>query len=56
MIPEAHTREIAAGLPHSQLQIFPGAGHGALLEIPEQFNAVLERFFEQAKRTQNGRD
>lgn len=56
MIPEPHTREIAAGLPHSQLHIFPGAGHGALLEIPEQFNAVLERFFEQAKRTQNGRD
>lgn len=45
MIPEPHTRAIAAGLPHAQLHIFPGASHGALQEVPADFNAVVEAFF-----------
>ncbi len=45
LIPAAHTRAIAAGLPHAQLHIFPGAGHGALQEVPDQFNATVEQFF-----------
>jgi pimeloyl-ACP methyl ester carboxylesterase len=44
IIPADHTRAIAAGLPHAQLHIFPGASHGALQEIPEAFNAVVEHF------------
>lgn len=45
VIPAAHTRLIAAGLPHAQLHIFAGAGHGALQEVPEVFNATVEEFF-----------
>ena len=44
MIPEAHTRLIAAGLPHARLHIFPGAGHGALMEVPDAFNAAVDAF------------
>jgi pimeloyl-ACP methyl ester carboxylesterase len=44
LIPEPHTREIAAGLPHSQLHIFPGAGHDALQTVPDKFNQVVDQF------------
>lgn len=47
MIPEPHTRAIAAGLPHATLHLFPGAGHGALMEQPDAFNATLQAFFAQ---------
>jgi pimeloyl-ACP methyl ester carboxylesterase len=46
MIPDAHTREIAAALAHSRLHIFAGAGHGALQEVPDIFNAVTDDFFQ----------
>lgn len=45
MIPEPSTRAIAAGLPHAQLHIFPGATHGALQEIPAEFNRIVAEFF-----------
>lgn len=45
MIPEPSTRAIAAGLPHAQLHIFPGATHGAPQEIPTEFNRVVAEFF-----------
>lgn len=45
MIPEAHTHEIAALLPHSTLRIFAGANHAALMEVPEPFNAEINAFF-----------
>ncbi|MBI5422587.1 MAG: alpha/beta fold hydrolase [Opitutae bacterium] len=44
MIPEPSTRVIAAGLPHAQLHIFPGASHGALQDIPAEFNRVVSAF------------
>lgn len=44
MIPEPHTRAIAQGLPRGRLHLFPGAGHGVLLEIPETFNAIVDAF------------
>ena len=45
LIPAPHTRLIAAGLPRAQLHLFAGAGHGALQEQPEAFNATVEAFF-----------
>ncbi len=45
LIPAVHTRGIAAGLPHAKLHIFPGAGHAALQEVPEAFNATVDNFF-----------
>lgn len=49
MIPEPHTRLIAASIPGARLHIFPGAGHGALLEVPDAFNAVVESFLDSAR-------
>lgn len=49
MIPEPHTRLIAASLRQAQLHIFPGASHAALLEKPEQFNATVAGFFQSVK-------
>lgn len=49
MIPEPHTRAIAAGLPHARLHLFRGAGHGALQEVPEEFNRVVEEFLSQGR-------
>ena len=46
LIPDAHTRTIAAELPHARLHIFAGADHGALQEQPDIFNATLEQFFD----------
>lgn len=44
LIPVKHTRLIAASLPHAQLHVFAGADHGALQEVPAEFNAVVARF------------
>lgn len=44
MIPEPSTRAIAAGLPHARLHIFKGASHGALQEVPAEFNRVVAEF------------
>jgi pimeloyl-ACP methyl ester carboxylesterase len=51
MIPEPHTRLIAASLRHAQLQIFAGASHAALLEQPEQFNEIVAAFFQSVKNS-----
>jgi len=45
MIPEPHTRLIAASLRHSRLHIFPRASHAALQEKPVEFNQTVEAFF-----------
>lgn len=31
-------------LPHSQLEIFPSAGHAIFVDQPERFNASLDKF------------
>lgn len=45
IISAEHTRRIAAGLSHAELHIFPGAGHSALQDVPDAFNATVEQFF-----------
>lgn len=49
MIPEPHTRLIASSLPRARLFIFKGAGHGALMEVPDAFNAEVEGFLREAR-------
>jgi pimeloyl-ACP methyl ester carboxylesterase len=44
MIPEPHTREIAASLPHSTLHIFKDASHSVPREKASLFNATVEDF------------
>lgn len=46
LTPSAHSRAIAAALPHATLVELPGAGHLALLEQPEPTNAALTEFLE----------
>ena len=38
LVLEAHTRAIAAHLPHATCFIFPGASHNAPWEVPTEFN------------------
>jgi 3-oxoadipate enol-lactonase len=41
--PVANARQLAAGIPDSELQLIPGAGHAFPLEVPEaSLRAVLE--------------
>mgnify|MGYP001547368022 CR=1 FL=1 len=47
LIPEGHTRAIAAALRHSALRIFAGASHAALQEVPALFNAAVDDFLAQ---------
>lgn len=46
MIPEPHTRLIAASLKQAQLHIFAGASHAVLMEKPDQFNQTVAAFFD----------
>jgi len=47
MIPEVHTREIAASLPNATLHIFPDSSHSVAKEHPELFNPAVEAFLSQ---------
>ncbi|MCC3154431.1 alpha/beta hydrolase [Hymenobacter sp. BT770] len=46
LIQDAHTRLIAASLPHGQVQILPGLTHYAPRENPEVFNAAVLKFLQ----------
>lgn len=41
LTPVEHSREIAALVPHAQLEIVPGAGHLLTMEQPARVNALL---------------
>ena len=44
MIPSAHGIAAHAAIPHSRLELFPGAGHYPFEEDPERFVSVLRDF------------
>jgi pimeloyl-ACP methyl ester carboxylesterase len=44
IIPVKHAYIAAAGLPNSQLEIFPNCGHHPYLEYPEKFDRVVLEF------------
>ena len=44
MIPSAHGLAAHAAIPHSRLELFPGAGHYPFEEDPERFVSVLREF------------
>jgi len=44
LVLEAHTRAIAAHLPHASCFVFPGASHNAPWEIPTAFNQRVINF------------
>jgi pimeloyl-ACP methyl ester carboxylesterase len=46
IIKDAHTRLIAASIPHGKAQILPGLGHYAPQENPEMFNDAVLQFLQ----------
>ena len=43
LVPEAHARLVAAGIPRAELTLLPGAAHNPMIDSPDTFNArVLE--------------
>ena len=44
LTPPAHAREMAALMPHAQLDFVPGAGHMLTMEQPERVSALLLRW------------
>jgi pimeloyl-ACP methyl ester carboxylesterase len=44
VVPPAVGKEIAAALPHAQLRTIPGAGHNAMWDKPDDFNALVTGF------------
>jgi 3-oxoadipate enol-lactonase len=48
LIPPDVSREMAARIPGARLEVLPGAGHLAPLEVPDAFNRALGGFLEPA--------
>jgi pimeloyl-ACP methyl ester carboxylesterase len=46
LTPVEHSREIAALVPHAQLEIVPGAGHMLTMEQPARVNALLRAWLQ----------
>ena len=44
LTPPAHAREMAALMPHAQLDLVPGAGHMLTMEQPDRVSALLLRW------------
>lgn len=44
MVPVDRARRLSAGIPHSELHIFAGAGHAVPFEEPDRFVATLTRW------------
>jgi pimeloyl-ACP methyl ester carboxylesterase len=47
LILPAHTRYLAHTIPHSQLVLLPGVGHGAPVQAPDAFNHAMLAFLDQ---------
>ena len=44
IIPQAHTENARAELPHGRVEIFPRAGHFPHLDLPDRFDRVFDEF------------
>lgn len=44
LVPRAHAEALQAGIPGARLEVMPEAGHLPMLERPEAFVALVERF------------
>lgn len=44
VVPVENARMLAAKIPNSKLMIFPKGGHAFTIEMPEPFNAAVEKF------------
>src|SRR5215213_9538346 len=49
LIPAANSIMMAQRIPNSQLVIIEGTGHGAMLQVPNEFTAYIQSFLQTAK-------
>jgi pimeloyl-ACP methyl ester carboxylesterase len=50
LTPVAEAEALRNGIPHSRMQIVPGAGHLSNLEQPAEFNRALGNFVRELQR------
>jgi pimeloyl-ACP methyl ester carboxylesterase len=49
VLPAANSVMMAQRIPNSWLVIIQGTGHGMMLQVPNEFNAIIQTFLETAK-------
>ena len=49
LTPSANSIMMAQKIPHSWLVVIQGTGHGMMLQVPDEFNAIIQTFLETAK-------
>ena len=49
VLPAANAVMMAQRIPHSWLVIIQGTGHGMMLQVPNEFSAIVQTFLETAK-------
>jgi pimeloyl-ACP methyl ester carboxylesterase len=49
VLPAANSIIMAQRIPHSWLVIIQGTGHGMMLQVPNEFNAIIQTFLDTAK-------
>lgn len=54
-VPPRGSAELSSRLPHSRLEIFPGAGHNVHLESGDRFNHLIRRFVRSVEDLEVGR-
>jgi pimeloyl-ACP methyl ester carboxylesterase len=54
VVPPEVGADIAAALPHSALRTIPGAGHNAMWDKPEDFNALITDFLDDSDGENHG--
>jgi 3-oxoadipate enol-lactonase len=49
LTPSANSDMMSQRIPNSQLVIIEGTGHGAMLQVPNEFTAYIKNFLQTAK-------
>ena len=49
VLPAANSVMMAQRIPNSWLVIIQGTGHGMMLQVPNEFNAIIQTFLDTAK-------
>jgi pimeloyl-ACP methyl ester carboxylesterase len=54
MFPSINAFTLAENLPNAHLNLYPGAGHGDIMQYAEPFSAQANNFFDASSRLQLG--
>ena len=55
LVPVRNARRLASAIPHAELHLFPGTGHGFMFERPEETCAVLVDWVERQRSATSSR-